>query len=169
MYNTLFGINNAAPYCLLFIGVIDVRSIERFRDAIIIKRRNKYYVEILTRTGGDNKKSYPNNCLLLNKLFVNRYDDKYDNTYAHFIFRIPSGIKKKLVEMIYNTQSRKSLDLRTMFENELKQMEIPGTDAYKRAKQMARGVQRLAEKSDSNFEIITPDYLMKLGEEEDGE
>lgn len=168
MYNTLFGANNMIKVCLELAGIEDLSRVERLRDAIVINEGDEYYIEVLTRTGGANRESYPNTYLKGNKQYIKDFDDDYDNTYAHYVFKSDED-SHDLARYVFENQSRKSLDLRTMFENELKQMEIPGTDAYKRAKQMARGIQRLAEKSDSNFEIITPDYLMKLGEEEDGE
>ena len=117
MYNSLFGMNNVAPICTSIAG-IDYRNIERFRDAILRKRNNNYYVEILTRTGGPNRGCYENKILIQSNNYIRDFDDKYDNTYRHYIFKIGDIPEFIDLKFLFNNQSRKSLNLKKMFTKE---------------------------------------------------
>ena len=167
MYNTLFGINNLASLCLLSIG-LDPVEIPRFRDAIFEERNKHYYVKVLTRTGGDNRGCYNNKALLENKNYMKDYDDKFDTTYRYFIFRVPKDTYKHFNwENIFRDQSRKEINIKKMFNKEIKEMSIPGTDANKRAEKMAKGIESILNKAkdDNNkIHIVTPEDLMKEGE-----
>lgn len=166
MYNTLFGINNMAILCLVSVG-LNPMEIPRFRDAIFEERNKHYYVKVLTRTGGENRGYYDNRVLLENKNYMKDYDDKFDPTYRYFIFRVPKELYGDFNwKSIFKDQSRKELDIKKMFDEEIKEMEIPGTSSNKRAKQMARGLESIFNKTenDNNIHVITPEAIMKEGE-----
>lgn len=166
MYNTLFGVNNLALICLEAIE-LKPEDIPRFRDAIFFKRNKHYYVKILTRTGGRNRGCYNNSSLLNNKFYIKDYDDSYDNTYRYFIYRIADNLEAIIDwERIFKDQSRNKIDIKEMFEKEIKEMKIPGTDANKRSKAMANGLSKLLS---ANKEVIavSPEDLIKLGTEDD--
>lgn len=157
MYNTLFGANNAVLICLSLVD-LDYKKIPRFRDAILRKDGNKYVVEILTRTGGNNRIYTDLSYLKCNLNYLNDYDDEYDSTYAHFIFSVCSN--EDLLEELLSAQSRKSLNLREMFEKEFEEMKVPGTEAHERAAALAKGLEKVIESDETVFHI---DELIELG------
>lgn len=166
MYNTLFGINNLAALCLVSID-LDPEEIPRFRDAIFEERNKHYYVKVLTRTGGLNRGCYDNHALLENKNYMKDYDDKYDDTYRYFVFRVPKQYYDTFKwNKIFKDQTRKELNIKKMFEKEFKEMNTPGTEAHKRAEQMARGLESIFNKTenDNKVHVITPKEIMKEGE-----
>ena len=165
MYNTLFGVNSMAKLALYMAG-FEIKDIERFRDAIIIDEDGTHYVEILTRTGGPNKNAYPNKKLMYSKQLVKCYDDSYDSTYQHYIFRVHDYFELNLDwEKVMTEQNRNSLNLKDMFEKEMQDANVEGTPAYNRAHKIAKGLAAVLENGDtSKATIVTVDELMKLGE-----
>ena len=167
MYNTLFGMNNLVGACLTTID-LQIEDIPRFRDAIFFERNKHHYVEILTRTGGCNRGCYNTKKMLENENYMKDYDDKYDETYRHFIYRVPKETYKDFNwENIFKDQSRKEINIKKMFDKEIKEMSIPGTDANKRAEKMAKGIGSILNKAkdDNNkIHIVTPEDLMNEGE-----
>ena len=181
MYNTLFGVNNLALFLLMSIDVMP-DDIQRFRDVILKKDdEHGYVVEILTRTGGANREAFPQPLLISHKNYIKDYDDEYDCTYAHYIFKIDDKAKDIIkYDKVLADQSRSSLNLREMFEKEFKEMKTEGTDANKRAKQMADGLNKIIEadkivatkkskKAGNNIKILTVDDIMAAGERKEDE
>lgn len=163
MYNTLFGVNEMASVCLSIIDQ-NIIDIQRFRDAVAIKDDNGYKIEILTRTGGDNRLKYPNKELKKNKNYIKDWDDEYDPTYAHYLFSVSKDVEEIVKwDYILSRQTRNNLDLREMFETEFSDMKKPGTDAYNRATKVAKGLTRLAENPDA-VKVVSFDEIMKMGE-----
>lgn len=168
MYNTLFGVNNLARVCLAVIGGVDVTDFPRFRDAILIKdEEHGYAIEILTRTGGANRGQFGDEELKSKPGYIKDWDDEYDSTYAHYLFSLDEDVRDNFnYEKAMADQSRKNLNLREMFENHFKEMGQPGTDANKKAEQMARGLKRLIEEnSGDEIKVISPDQILKAGED----
>ena len=171
MYNTLFGRNNLTAVC--FEAAQITSRIERFRDAIF-KRDDNYgaVVEILTRTGGPNRKDYPNTGLISNPNYLRSYEDEYDNTYAHFIFKIDNKYMGRLdLNRILVSQSRKSLNLKEMFEQHFAEMEVEGTRANALAKQMAEGLSKIINRPEektygNNIVFITMDDIIAAGKKD---
>lgn len=165
MYNTLFGHNNMVGNCLFLINQ-DLSEIERFRDAIVKQNEDgKYVVEILTRTGGANKKSYPNILLHNNPNLYCTYDDEYDSTYEHYLFHVcEEYVDNVNWDKLLADQSRNSLNLKEMFEDTISKMDVPGTKENETAKKMAKGLERLIQGSSGG--IVTVADLLKLGEDE---
>lgn len=167
MYNQLFGINNLASLCLYILN-IKLDEIERFRDAIFVKDdENEFHIEILTRTGGENRHNYKNLKLINNEYFYNDFDDPYDKTYAHFLFKIPD-LCKFLIDwdLVSKEQSRNSLNLKEMFEKEFAEMNIEGTEANKRAQRVAKNLEKILDRGSFNpnkINIITTDDLFDDG------
>lgn len=167
MYNQLFGINNLALTCLAVLG-LKLEDIERFRDAIFVKdNEDEYHIEVLTRTGGENRHNYKNLKLINNGCFYNDFDDPYDKTYAHFLFKIPY-IYKFFIDWdkVSREQSRNSLNLKEMFEKEFAEMNIEGTEANKRAQRAAKNLEKMLSKGSQNqskIKIITTDDLFDDG------
>jgi len=119
LYNYLFGMNPNTDIILALIG-LKRSDIERFRDVSINYEENE--IRILTRTGGNNRKNYPNTILIKNPYYLRNKDDSFDSTYAYYYFRIPDeiredikgliepakyGISAKLIQHILKTLNRK--------------------------------------------------------------
>lgn len=166
MYNTLFGMNNLVGLCLISID-LHLEDAPRFRDAIFFEKNKQHYVEVLTRTGGDNRKYYDTKAMLKNKNYVKDYDDRYDKTYRHFIYRVPKEVEDCVAwDRIFNDQSRTDLNLKKMFNKESNEMNIEGTPANERATKIAKGLEKLftEHNNDEKVNIITVEDLIKAGE-----
>lgn len=160
MYNQLFGINKLAP--LIFAACdIDVKNIERPRDCVLRKEDECYIVEILTRTGGNNRKCFPNEYLTSHKNYIDDWDDSYDSTYAHYKFNISYGISYVLdLDKIIEKQNRKNLNLKEMFENYFTNMKTEGTKENKQSKQVLDNLTNLI-KNGENVNIISMNDLFE--------
>ena len=145
MYNTLFGTNNLATLCVNMLGM-NIFDIPRFRDAIFTLYKGKCAVEILTRTGGNNRKDYNDEMLLKHPWFLADFDDNYDSTYRHLVFRIESDFTEDEWNDFIKIQSRTSLNLKEMFEKEINEMSIEGSDANLRAKKIAQEINKAIQK-----------------------
>lgn len=88
LYNAVCGRNIDAEKILDLLN-LKQSQIKRFRDAIV--KNNE--IIIFTRTGGDNRKSYPQEAILKHPNYLKNRDDDYDNTYAYFYFSIPEGVE----------------------------------------------------------------------------
>lgn len=121
LYNTLFGVNAAAPVLLAMLG-IDKVDVPRFRDCYITEEGK---IAIYTSTGGGNRymyehpdssrRNYPhyyeagkeskwpsgpwNSDLRKLPGFQYDEDDDYDSTYATFYFDVPEQFKHLLEKL----------------------------------------------------------------------
>lgn len=164
MYSILFGMNKVAAECCILVD-LNVHEIPRFRDAIVYEKDKKHFVEVLTRTGGVFIAKYDNKILRKNKNFITEYEDEYDPTYLHSIFRVPRyrEIWVKWNDLLRD-QTRTNLDLRKMFEKEFGDMNIEGTPANDRANNIAKGIELLSTpENEPKFTIITIEDLIRLG------
>lgn len=100
MYNMLHGMNPFYSCVLHVLGFYEPKKIERFRDCGIIYDLKTIW--IYTRTGGENEAKYPNKILTKCPLFLNKLDDKYDDTYKIYKFLYPKT--KKELEIIKNLE-----------------------------------------------------------------
>lgn len=88
LYNMLFGQN---PNTEVLLAILELKEsdVERLRDVHF----SSDGIEIYTRTGGNNRKSYPNEKLISSPYYVRDEDDDFDNTYATYYFRFPDEVK----------------------------------------------------------------------------
>lgn len=96
LYNLLNGVN---PATFFFLPLFDLHpdNIERFRDSSFFKTEATEPVfRILTRTGGNNRKEFPNDILTQHPNFIKTYDAENDNTYAWYEFSSPDKWKELL-------------------------------------------------------------------------
>lgn len=150
MYNMLFGVNQIAKLAVYMAG-FEISEIERFRDAIVTEENGFHYVEILTRTGGANRSYYPNKKLFNSLQFIKCYDDSYDNTYSHFIFRVQNYFELNMDwNKVMKAQTRNNLNLKEMFEKEINEMGIKGSEANKRAQLIAQELESVINKEMNN-------------------
>ena len=132
LYNLLFGENKDTNVLL---GVIELtkQDFSRFRDIFLNKEGTK--IIVLTRLGGGNRKEYKERIEILrrNKYYIRDYDDDYDNTYAYFEFKI----QDKYLDMCKNIAPKEDRpSLKEMFEKEIEEMQVDGSDAQKRAEKI---------------------------------
>jgi len=108
MYTMMNGLNKAAAVVLPLLGKHPTEY-PRFRDCWIGKVRdsttekdnlgiavkesdNDYgFITIYIRTGGNNRKDYQEQIdkMRADPLYVEDYDDSFDNTYAYFVYKLP--------------------------------------------------------------------------------
>ena len=116
LYNTLFGVNSAAPLLLAMLGASHT-DVPRFRDCFLLDGK----IVIYTRTGGGNRDAYENEERCrdnypeyftgdksewqqgpwnedLRKLpgYIHDEDDGFDSTYANFYYEVPNKFKHLL-------------------------------------------------------------------------
>jgi hypothetical protein len=94
-YNSLFGVNNAAPVLLKILGKTD-GDFGRFRDAYLNETGEK--IIIYTRCGGGNREDYQHvfDEMEQHPNYLRNYDDDFDCTYAYFEFAVPDTFKDEL-------------------------------------------------------------------------
>lgn len=92
-YNMLFGQNVNSDIILALIG-LKKTDIERFRDCSLDNENKE--ITILTRTGGGNRDSYPNELLVTNENYKYDEDDEYDRTYATYHFSYPKDLEEDI-------------------------------------------------------------------------
>lgn len=79
LYNMLFGRERLSDLYLAHLGLKE-HDVERFRDAGFDRDTGRIWVR--TRTGGGNRKDYPNVALRRATGFVGSADDDFDSTYC---------------------------------------------------------------------------------------
>lgn len=95
LYNSLFGVNNAAPVLLKILN-LSAGDFGRFRDCYLNKDGTK--IIVYTRLGGGNREDYIDIIKAMRKHpnYEYDYDDDFDSTYAYFEFTIPDEYKEDL-------------------------------------------------------------------------
>lgn len=84
----MFGKNPNSAVILALLGLKE-NDIERYRDAWM----DKDGITIHTRTGGGNRKDYPNEALTSHPCHLRNEDDDGDSTYANYYFKFPDELK----------------------------------------------------------------------------
>ena len=135
LYNFLFGINENADILLGVIGGLSMSDFGRFRD--IYLNPEGTIITVLTRLGGGNREPYIDtiNKIKENDNYIKDYDDDFDSTYAYFEFKVP----EKYLNMCKSIAPKeKRPGVKELFDNEIKEMDVPGTPAYERAEKIAK-------------------------------
>jgi hypothetical protein len=87
LYSICFDENPYAHKILDALGV-SRNDIDRYRDCGLTPAE----VWVYARTGGGNRKDYPNAALTGNKYYKFDVDDSYDKTYSLYYFNVPEGL-----------------------------------------------------------------------------
>lgn len=136
LYNTLFGENEDATALL---GMINLtrNDFQRYRDVHLNVAGT--IITVLTRIGGNNRKDYRQvfTNIRRNEFYVKDFDDNFDNTYAYFQFKVPEKYAKTC-KHIAPKEERKTI--KELFDKEIHDMQIPGTEAFERAEKLARQI-----------------------------
>lgn len=138
LYNEIAGVDQNADVLLGVIGCT-MKAFERFRDIHLNADGTK--VIVLTRCGGGNRADYWRMFELMahHPYYIKDYDDDYDNTYAYIEFSIPERYQN-MCKHIATGKDPKSI--KEIFDEEIKNMDIPGTDAYNRAMNFAKTIEQ---------------------------
>lgn len=147
LYNMLFGTNEETPVLLGMIGC-NMEYYTRFRDVDLIENATK--IRVLTRLGGGNRNDYKETWEKIRKheLYLKDYDDSFDETYAYIEYKIPEKFKETAKKMFKG----EPISVKEKFDKEIKEMEKPGTEAYKRAEKIAK---QLIDGMENGNHIIT--------------
>ena len=97
LYNLLHGVNPAAGGLLKALN-INPAEVERLRDVSFGRDDGEVVVHVLCRTGGGNREDYANEVLISHPAYIRDEDDDYDQTYAHYYFKLPDEVRKQVEE-----------------------------------------------------------------------
>lgn len=133
LYTRLFGENEDA---VALLGMLSLtrNEFQRYRDVYLNKEGTK--IIVLTRLGGGNRKEYKQVFKNMKKhpYYIKNYDDKFDKTYAFFEFKVPEKYEHTCKAI---APKEERLSLKEMFEKEIEESKIPGSEASKRADAIA--------------------------------
>ena len=145
LYNMLFKENEKADNLLCMLA-LDRESFGRYRDVYLNADGTK--IIVYTRCGGGNReyydwvfenmKNHPN--------YISDYDDSFDETYCYFDFEVPLEQIEETAKLSTGVDPD---DVHTKFEKAIAEMQTPGSEAEKRAKEVAK---RIEEGIDANPE-----------------
>lgn len=136
LYNQLFDENKDAT-ALLGMLSLTRNDFARYRDVWLNKSGT--IITVLARIGGNNRKDYKQvfTNIRKNKYFIKDFDDNFDNTYAYLQFKIP---KKYQYTCKSIAPKEERLSLKEMFEKEIQEAKIPGSEADKRMEKIANEI-----------------------------
>ncbi len=94
LYNMVHGVNYATFFILPMLGK-HPDEYPRFRDCFTDDEEHpdyKDYIHVYTRVGGNNRENYVEAIDELQKTagYVTDFDDSSDNTFATFVFKVPT-------------------------------------------------------------------------------
>ena len=153
LYNYLFGENSESHILLGMIGV-NKDYFDRYRDIELIEAGTK--IRVFTRLGGGNREYYQETWEKIknHELYIKDYDDDFDCTYAYIEYNIPEQFKETAKKMFKG----EPVSFSDKFHKELEEMNKEGTEAYKKAEQMAKKIEyiidNLNDGDDDNIHII---------------
>lgn len=166
LYNILFQENEDAMALLGMIGCTR-NMFQRYRDVNLNTEGDT--ITVLTRLGGMNRKDYKQVFANIkrNPNYMRDYDDVFDNTYCYIDFSVPEQYKKTC-KMMAPKEPRPSI--KELFEKEIEESKIPGSDAEKRMDMIAAQIfQQISEGGDPADEEFRKGIKKKFGDDFDGE
>lgn len=148
LYNSLFGENEESHVLLGMIGV-NKEYFNRFRDVDLIEGGTK--IRVFTRLGGGNREGYKETWDKIRKhdLYIKDYDDDFDCTYAYIEYNIPEKFKETAKKMFKG----EPVSFSDKFKKELEEMDKPGTEAYKKAEEIAKKICKTIEDVENGNDI----------------
>jgi hypothetical protein len=126
LYNLICGNNPAHEILHAILETVEpLPNLPRYRDTYTIEKDGKIYIVIYTRTGGGNREEFEseNRALTSHPMYVNDYDDDFDNTFAHFEFLVPDSWQARVISF-HNIFSRspKGMTPRQKFQRQMDAM-----------------------------------------------
>lgn len=148
LYNVLFGENEEANVLL---GMIKANKafFERYRDIYLCNGGKE--IRVLTRIGGQNRKSYKETWKKIKKHkgYIKDFDDDFDQTYAYVDFKVPEKFGFTASKMF--KEEPESVGDR--FKRECEEMSIDGSDASRRAEAIAEMIMEELDKGNNIIEL----------------
>lgn len=142
LYNKLFGENENA---MALLGMIELtrNDFQRYRDTYLNKSAT--IITVVARIGGDNRKSHRQvfTNVRKNKWYIRDFDDNFDNTYTYIQFKVPEKYQYTCKKI---APKQEELTVGGKFKKEIKEAQIPGTEASKRADKIAEYIMNEIEK-----------------------
>ena len=145
LYNALFGENPTSNILLGMLG-LNKEYFDRYRDIELIEGGTK--IRVFTRLGGGNREYYTGTWekIQSHELYIEDYDDDFDCTYAYIEYKIPKKYKETAKKMF----NGEPISLFAKFNKELEDMDKEGTEANKKAKQIATQIEEAINNSNNN-------------------
>lgn len=137
LYNMIFKENPDADRLLSMLD-LERDAFGRYRDVYLSGDGEK--IIVYTRCGGDNRFEYDKvfEAIEGHPQYIQDYDDDYDETYCYFEFYVPEQYKREASNMATGTDP---LNVHEKFEEAMREMQKPGTEAAKRAEEVVRKIQ----------------------------
>lgn len=166
LYNRLFQENKDA---VALLGMISCtrKMFQRYRDVHLNKEGDT--ITVLTRLGGCNRKDYQEvfDAMKCSPYYIRDYDDIFNETYCYFDFSVPEKYKKTCKAM---APKEDQPSIKELFEKEIAESQIPGSDAEKRMDQIASLIFSAMEAGyDPNDEAFKKHFRDKLGPDFNGD
>ena len=166
LYNRLFQENEDA---MALLGMISCTRdmFQRYRDVFLNVEGN--VITVLTRLGGGNRKDYQEvfDAMKCSPYYIRDYDDVFDETYCYFDFSVPEKYKKTCKMM---APKEEWPGIKAIFEKEIAESKIPGSNDEKRMDQIAASIFGALEAGyDPNDEAFKKHFRDKLGPDFNGD
>jgi hypothetical protein len=129
LYNAMCGNN---PLFGVFARILETQGrlaqIPRFRDMYSRVKDGKPQIVIYSRTGGGNRGDYlvQNGELTHHALYIEDFDDDFDSTFAHFVFKVPDKFEEPFLKL-HNIwcQFHKGQTPKQKFDRAMRDMKSP--------------------------------------------
>lgn len=146
LYNMLFGENENADELLYFLG-LNRHMFERYRDCYLNHDGTK--ITVVTRCGGNNRQDFDNvfDMMRQHNLYLTDYDDPVDETYCYFQFKVPYEWEERASKL---ATGEEPLTVGQKFNKEIKEINIPGSDAEKRAQKISAYINKQIDVNKNN-------------------
>ena len=137
LYSMLFKENEDAEKLLNMLN-LERDDFGRYRDAYL--NADGTVIIVYTRCGGGNREDYDYvfESMEDHSQYIRDYDDEYDETYCYFEFDVPQRLLEETKEM---STGEKPLNVTEKFNKAIEEMQKPGSEAEKRAKEIAKKIE----------------------------
>lgn len=144
LYNQLFKENEDANVLL---GVLNLNKgiFERYRDVYLNKEGTE--ITVYTRCGGENRTEFERVFEIMKRHpnYISNWDDKGDNTYAYIKFGVPEKYKELCKKI---APKEDPLTISEKMDRQIKEMMIPGTPEYNKAKEIGERICKITKEID---------------------
>ena len=133
LYNMLFGEDKNAGRFLEMLN-LERDMFQRYRDCYLNGDGTR--IIVLTRIGGNYRPNYDAvfDNIHNHPYFLSDYDEPKDETYCYFEFKVPEKYLKETQSMATGFEP---LTVGEKFDKEIAEMDQPGSEAAKRAEEIA--------------------------------
>lgn len=137
LYSMLFKENEDAEKLLNMLN-LERDDFGRYRDAYL--NADGTVIIVYTRCGGGNREDYDYvfESMEDHSQYIRDYDDEYDETYCYFEFDVPEVYLEKTKEM---ATGKEPLNVSEKFNEAIKEIQKPGSEAEKRAKEVMKRIE----------------------------